>query len=186
MPIYDRLMADGRRCAVRSSREAEVGAEQAMREIERQVMLRILDTSGGVNTSTTWTISKRESIFGPWGRSDPLTEWQREGFEMFGELMGTVSRDFVKYVMHVQVVVNEPAPKAQDVQTLGPESPHGQAAPPRPAAIPAGPPRAPAPNVQRSTTPIVKTAEQKLKPNDPCHCGSGNKFKKCHGSAANR
>ena len=41
------------------------------------------------------------------GQKDPLTEWQREGFEMFGSLMKGIAQDFVKYVMHVQVVRND-------------------------------------------------------------------------------
>jgi preprotein translocase subunit SecA len=36
------------------------------------------------------------------GQKDPLTEWQREGFEMFGSLMKGIAQDFVKYVMHVR------------------------------------------------------------------------------------
>ena len=39
------------------------------------------------------------------GQRDPLVEWQREGYEMFGSLMKGIAQDFVKYVMHVQVVV---------------------------------------------------------------------------------
>ena len=49
------------------------------------------------------------------GQKDPLTEWQREGFEMFGTMMTGIAQDFVKYVMHVQVVQNQAGnPNAQD------------------------------------------------------------------------
>ena len=51
------------------------------------------------------------------GQKDPLVEWQREGFEMFGALMKGVAQDFVRYVMHVEVVRNDvPAPVVQNVQ----------------------------------------------------------------------
>src|SRR5690606_7009706 len=46
------------------------------------------------------------------GQRDPLTEWQREGFEMFGQMMQGIAQDLVRYVLHVQVQVSEPA-KAQ-------------------------------------------------------------------------
>jgi preprotein translocase subunit SecA len=46
------------------------------------------------------------------GQRDPLTEWQREGFEMFGQMMQGIAQDLLRYVMHVQVEVSEPA-KAQ-------------------------------------------------------------------------
>ena len=41
------------------------------------------------------------------GQKDPLVEWQREGYEMFGSLMKGIAQDFVSYVMHVQVVRND-------------------------------------------------------------------------------
>ena len=43
------------------------------------------------------------------GQRDPLTEWQREGYEMFGQMMQAIAQDLVRYVMHVQVQVSEPA-----------------------------------------------------------------------------
>ena len=167
------------------ARESELG-EATLREVERQVMLRIMDQRWREHLYEMDYLKEGINLRAM-GQRDPLTEWQREGFEMFGELMGSVSRDFVKYVMHVQVVVNDPAPVAEDVRALGPESPDGERVAARPpAAIGGGPAQAPTPKMQRSTTPVVKSAEEKLKPNDNCHCGSGRKFKKCHGSAANR
>ena len=41
------------------------------------------------------------------GQKDPLTEWQREGFEMFGSMMDSVGKDFIKYITHIQID-NEP------------------------------------------------------------------------------
>ena len=59
------------------------------------------------------------------GQRDPLVEWQREGYEMFGEMMKSIAQDFVKYVMHVKVVdENEQvADDVIDVATSGPEDP---------------------------------------------------------------
>ena len=81
-----------------------------LRQVERQVMLRIIDQrwrehleemdylQGGINLRAM-------------GQKDPLTEWQREGFEMFGTMMTGIAQDFVKYVMHVQVVQNDDQPR---------------------------------------------------------------------------
>jgi len=77
--IYDKLMADG--TAAYENREAEVGSE-AMREIERQVMLRVLDTKWREHLYDMDYL--KEGIhLRAMGQKDPLTEWQREGFEMF-------------------------------------------------------------------------------------------------------
>ncbi len=102
-------------------REAELGND-VLRQVERQVMLRIIDQrwrehleemdylQGGINLRAM-------------GQKDPLTEWQREGFEMFGAMMTGIAQDFVKYVMNVQVVQNQvpavagDAPAVQNMQT---------------------------------------------------------------------
>ena len=59
-----------------------------------------------------------------YGQKDPAVEWQREGFDMFAQMMSGIADDFVKYIMHVQVAV-EPAPQAQitNVQYSAPEDP---------------------------------------------------------------
>jgi hypothetical protein len=63
------------------------------------------------------------------GQKDPLTEWQREGFEMFGAMMKGIAQDFVRYVMHVQVKEQEPAklePKVLNLQTTSSDNAPGQ------------------------------------------------------------
>jgi preprotein translocase subunit SecA len=124
------------------------------------------------------------------GQKDPLVEWKREGFAAFTELMHTVSQDFVRYMMHVEVVVeNEPAP-AQQMQYSAPEDPSasgGSAA--MAAAARSGPvedgsetPGALSLDDEPTQEPIVKSDWDKTGRNDPCPCGSGKKFKHCHGS----
>ena len=58
------------------------------------------------------------------GQKDPLSEWQREGFDMFEAMMGTTDEEFVRYVFHVQVIVDE-APQAdvRNVQYSAAEDP---------------------------------------------------------------
>ncbi|MEM9745116.1 MAG: preprotein translocase subunit SecA [Actinomycetota bacterium] len=109
--MYDLVMADATQHY--QAREDELGTTTVddeevpnLRQVERQVMLRIIDQrwrehleemdylQGGINLRAM-------------GQKDPLTEWQREGFEMFGAMMTNIAQDFVKYVMHVQVVQNE-------------------------------------------------------------------------------
>ena len=87
------------------------------------------------------------------GQRDPLTEYQREGFEMFTDLVDAVKRDAVKYLFHVEIA--QPKTQPQRVQ-----------------AAPTG--------SSRSRKPAVSA---KIGRNDPCPCGSGKKYKKCHGAA---
>ena len=97
--MYDVVMADA--SAYYERREAELGAP-TMREIERQVMLRIIDQRWREHLEEMDYLQEGINLRAM-GQKDPLTEWQREGFEMFGALMKGIAQDFVKYVMHVQV-----------------------------------------------------------------------------------
>ena len=50
------------------------------------------------------------------GQKDPATEWQREGFEMFGLMMTSIALDFVKYIMHVQIAIQRPEDDEQKLE----------------------------------------------------------------------
>jgi preprotein translocase subunit SecA len=122
------------------------------------------------------------------GQKDPLVEWQREGFDMFGVMMKSIQRDQVKYVMHVQVVKEEERTAAapEKLQTSGPEDSASSsddrikdAA--RAQAKAAGVEDTPAAIEAPSAAPVVKSDFDKTPRNAPCPCGSGKKFKLCHG-----
>ena len=182
--IYDLVMADAK--AYYERRETELG-EAVMRDVERQVMLRIIDQRWREHLEEMDYLQEGINLRAM-GQKDPLTEWQREGFEMFGQMMKGIAQDFVKYVMHVQVVRNEaPAPTVQNVQQTSSDTAPanaGIAAAARAAAaageIPAeAAPAAPAPTKQQT---VVKDEWSKTPRNAPCPCGSGKKFKTCHGA----
>jgi preprotein translocase subunit SecA len=169
-------------------REAEL-TPVVMRDVERQVMLRIIDQRWREHLDEMDYLQEGINLRAM-GQKDPLTEWQREGFEMFGAMMKGIAQDFVRYVMHVQVVRNEaPTPAVQNVQQTSSDNsaaPSGfaaaaQAASAGDGAADAPAPLAPAPVKQQT---IVKDEWSKTPRNAPCPCGSGKKFKMCHGGAA--
>jgi preprotein translocase subunit SecA len=164
-------------------REQEIGSE-TMREIERQVMLRIIDTKWREHLYEMDYLKEGIGLRAM-GQKDPLTEWQREGFEMFGEMMNSASQEFVKYVMHAQVVVEQPAvePDVSDVKYTAPEDPserQGVSAPPADPAVAAAAEGAPPADEEPVNVPMVKSEWDKTPRNAPCPCGSGKKFKHCH------
>ncbi len=185
--MYDIVMADA--SAYYEKREAELGSP-VMRDVERQVMLRIIDQRWREHLEEMDYLQEGINLRAM-GQKDPLVEWQREGYEMFGSLMKGIAQDFVKYVMHVQVIRNDvPAPIVQNVQQTSSENvqPDGFAAAARAAAASGDPdvaaaPAAAAPVKQQT---IVKDEWSKTPRNAPCPCGSGKKFKMCHGRARNR
>jgi preprotein translocase subunit SecA len=179
--LYDLLMADA--TAHYEAREAELGAD-TMRQIERQVMLRIIDAR--------WRDHLKEMDYlqdginlRALGQKDPLTEWQRDGFDMFGTLMETINREYVQYVMHVQVV-QEQKPQLQAPTRLQYTAPDGDApgkgAVPPVAAAETAHEQAVAAEEPAAQQPVVKTEWEKTPRNAPCPCGSGKKYKLCHGA----
>jgi preprotein translocase subunit SecA len=183
--MHQLLLADA--LAFYEQREVEL-TPPVMRDVERQVMLRIIDQRWREHLEEMDYLQEGINLRAM-GQKDPLTEWQREGFEMFGAMMKGIAQDFVKYVMHVQVVRND-APQ-EDVKNLQQSS--SDTAPPSggfAAAAAAGPvvddepaaeqPTAAAPAKQQT---IVKDEWSKTPRNAPCPCGSGKKFKMCHGAA---
>ena len=166
--------------SIYEEREAELGTE-VMRQVERQVMLRIIDQRWREHLKEMDLL--REGIhLRAMGQRDPATEWQREGFDMFGQMMTGIAQDFVKYVMHVQVAVKS-APTDDEQQLAGvTEQKQDAGAGTKASAIPdAGAPPVVKPNETRSKTPVVKSDLEKVGRNEPCPCGSGKKYKACHG-----
>jgi len=203
-----------------------------MREVERQVMLRIIDQRWREHLEEMDYLKEGINLRAM-GQKDPLTEWQREGFEMFGSMMKGIAQDFVRYVMHVQVVRNEqpaastggpgqttvtssaapaptapaeaPAPAVSNLQTTSSDtdrvSGFATAAAMAPAdereMVEAAAAARPGPTggqaagsraarrqeqVPKQET-VVKDEWSKTPRNAPCPCGSGKKFKLCHGAS---
>jgi preprotein translocase subunit SecA len=180
--MYDAVMADA--AAFYAQREAELG-ESTMREIERQVMLRIIDQRWREHLEEMDYLQEGINLRAM-GQKDPLTEWQREGYDMFGALMKGIAQDFVRYVMHVQVVTDDAA-EVQNVQQTSSDNVDTDGFRAAAAvAVAEGelPPEAAAPVSAPSNTPVVKSEYDKTPRNAPCPCGSGKKFKMCHGRGA--
>jgi preprotein translocase subunit SecA len=171
--MYDVVMADA--SSFYERRESELGSG-VMRDVERQVMLRIIDQRWREHLEEMDYLQEGINLRAM-GQKDPLSEWQREGYEMFGAMMKGIAQDFVRYVMHVQVVRNdEPAPAVQNLQQTKSEAPSATTGlSPEAAAVPS----APTPVKQ---TPVVNDEFSKTPRNAPCPCGSGKKFKLCHGA----
>jgi preprotein translocase subunit SecA len=186
------------------SREGEL-TPQVMRQVERTVLLRIIDQRWRAHLYEMDYL--REGInLRAMGQRDPLTEWQRDSFEMFGEMMRGVWQDFIRYVMHVQVQVNRPQ-QAQaesgvsNVSYSAPEDPSSSggaariaaagragggdgaatASPAQAQLAPGGNGRSAGRGEPKVNTPVVKSDWDRTPRNAPCPCGSGRKYKQCHG-----
>jgi preprotein translocase subunit SecA len=192
--------------------EAMPDGAETMRQIERDVYLQIMDArwrdhlaemdnlKDGIHLR--WTV-----------QADPLNAWQQEGYSMFGQLMEVIDNDYLRYILHVEAVQAPTAePDLDRAVYAAAEDPvaetgslagallaeQGAQVPSQTAVLnPASSgngsgggnarakaqvtqPNAPDPN---ALVPIVKQQHEKVGRNDPCWCGSGKKFKFCHGAA---
>ncbi len=130
-------------------------------ELERVLLLQIMDHVWKNHLYDLDHLKKGVGLRA-YGQKDPLIEYQKESYALFETMLGRVRDQMVEYVFHVQL---PPRPAARPVAVEGAP----QAAPARPAAAAA-------------PKPASKFVNDKVGRNDPCPCGSGKKYKKCHGA----
>jgi len=142
---------------VYDQKEQELDAE-TMRELERMVLLSIIDNKWREHLYEMDYLEEGIHLRA-YGQRDPLTEYRREAFAMFEEMKSGIRDEFVGYIYRVELVrQDEPArPRPQRVMTS-----HGDA--------------------QEASATQVRG--DKVGRNAPCPCGSGRKYKKCHGATA--
>jgi preprotein translocase subunit SecA len=179
---------------------------QNMRLMERLVMLRIIDTHWVMHLTTMEGLRQSVGMQGV-GQRDPLVSYRTEGHQSFESLLTNIQRDIARTIFQTAITVQQgEAPKQPTgngkasgtprQQAHQPEAP--KAAPSQPAPQAAQAPRANGPSPRPiSTTPQspmtrvvgpdrnrqpVAAGAPKVGRNDPCPCGSGKKYKKCHGA----
>ena len=148
-------------------REAEVGAE-TMRALERLVMLRGFDVHWIEHLTAMENLRQGIGLQGV-AQLDPLVAYKRQGHAMFDELMDRIRQDVARMIFQVGV---RPAANGASAGAVA-----------RPAAIEQ------APEQRQMAAAAGRQAKgagrsNKIGRNDPCHCGSGKKYKKCCGAAA--
>jgi len=177
-------------------REASFGPDQ-MRELERMVMLNVIDAHW---KNHLYNMDRLKEGIGlaAYGQKDPLIEYKREGFQMFMAMNGAIRGKVLEILFHVRTFTQheeeERRPWAYEgheerpVFTM-PAAPPPEAMPPgmdippgMPPGMAAGAAPPPIGGEDVKGTPI-RRAEPKVGRNDPCPCGSGKKYKKCHGAA---
>lgn len=137
-------------------REAEWGAELT-REIERVVLLKVVDTKWMAHIDDMDEL-KRGIGLRAYGQKNPVVEYRYEGFDMFDAMIDAIREDTTRMLFTLQLQRAEP-PKREQI-----------AKPDAPNAGGSG----------DGSLPVRKSVK-KVGDNDPCPCGSGKKYKKCHG-----
>ncbi|MFT4414394.1 preprotein translocase subunit SecA [Fredinandcohnia humi] len=137
-------------------KEAEMDPEQ-MREFERVVVLRSVD-SKWIDHIDAMDQLRQGIHLRAYGQTDPLREYQMEGFAMFENMIASIEEDAAKFVMKAQIRNNLERQEVAKGQAVLPKE-GGEEKPKK--------------------RPVTKSIE--IGRNDPCYCGSGKKYKQCHG-----
>jgi preprotein translocase subunit SecA len=159
-----------------AERERELG-EELMRALERHEMLLVIDTQWKDHLLSIDHLKEGIGLRG-YGQRDPLTEYKKEAFDLFQDMVERVKGAVVERLFKVQVVrdapMDLPAVTAwADARESRGELPSPSGGSPMPSlARPSAPPKP-------ASAPRTPTGE-KIGRNDPCYCGSGKKYKKCH------
>ncbi len=172
----------------------QLGATDVDSQVLSTVMLTVLDEKWKDHLYDLDQL--RNAIqYRAYGQRDPLVEYKKEAFEMFEDLMRDVHASFTERFLKIQVTAEPPRPQApapppQPSRRTEPATgaddlfaPDARSIPPAPA--PVGPRLPPPPPMTTNRGPLAGGATVGALPevgrNDPCPCGSGKKYKKCHG-----
>ena len=142
---------------VYEAKEAEFPDPDQIREVERIILLRVIDNKWMDHIDDMDQL--REGIgLQAYGQRDPVVEYKFAGFDMFNAMIDSITEETVKALTHIKI--EQKVEREQVAKVTGTNKDESQPAQPK-----------------RRTT-------KKVQPNDPCPCGSGRKYKQCCGRRA--
>lgn len=162
-----------------AEKEAQVG-EAMMREFEKRIMLQILDNQWKEHLATMDHLRQGIHLRG-YAQKNPKQEYKRESFELFKQLLNDIKHETIRFLSHVQFAREDEIKRMEEqaraqAEALKTETQHEA------ASAFGSQEEAKAPEAE-AAKPFVREG-QKVGRNDPCPCGSGKKYKQCHGKLA--
>ena len=139
------------------AKEAEFPEPEAIRELERVVLLKVIDRKWMDHIDDMEQLRQGVGLQA-YGQRDPLVEYKMSGYEMFDEMTQNIREETVRLLFHIKI--EQKVEREQQAQITGTN---------KDDSLPKGP---------------VKRENAKVYPNDPCPCGSGKKYKNCCGRKA--
>ncbi len=155
--LLEKILQDSRQAY--QNREAQL-TPTVMRELERKILLSVLDRKWREHLYEMDYLQEGIGLRAM-AQRDPLVEYQREGFDLFAAMMDAVKEELVSFVFNVEVQVEGDQVGAKGLT-------------PAPAPVAA---------LQYSAADVEPTVAGGTSKNAPCPCGSGKKYKRCHGAS---
>ncbi|MEW5981703.1 MAG: preprotein translocase subunit SecA [Acidobacteriota bacterium] len=167
-------------------KERVIGRD-VLQRVERDVMLQIVDAQWKDHLYSLDHLKEGIGLRG-YGQRDPLVEYKKESFALFQDMKTRIDEDTVRYLFWLRPVAGDeasprraPARRNAPVTLSGPGQGFFGSAQDAPGA---GVPRPARSGGDDAPVKTVRREEPKVGRNDPCPCGSGKKYKKCHGAQA--
>ena len=161
----------------------ELAGAEALRTFEKQILLRVLDDLWKEHLSTMDHLRHGIHLRG-YAQKNPKQEYKRESFALFQELLESIKRDAIRVLSHVQVRREDPAEEEErlrrEAEALASRMEFQHAAAP---ALAQGEDELAEAGEQAQVAVAVRQ-EPKIGRNEPCPCGSGKKYKHCHGQVS--
>jgi preprotein translocase subunit SecA len=155
-----------------AAKEAQIGSE-AMRTYERIIMLNIIDAQWKDHLLSLDHLKQGIGLVG-YGQKDPLVEYKKQSFDLFQAMLDRIDTSTIRSLFNLQVVA-EQAPEQLQQQRRRRSTPSSLTfTGPNQTAAAAG--------TEDGKIRTVTRSHPKVGRNDPCYCGSGKKYKKCHGA----
>ncbi|TRO19694.1 preprotein translocase subunit SecA [Ectopseudomonas mendocina] len=174
--LRERILAE--LLAAYNEKETQASAE-ALRTFEKQILLRVLDDLWKDHLSTMDHLRHGIHLRG-YAQKNPKQEYKRESFALFQELLESIKRDAIRVLSHVQVRREDPAEEEarlrREAEAMAERMQFQHA---EVSALAAEENDGAEGDVAMAAAPV--RAEQKVGRNEPCPCGSGKKYKHCHG-----
>jgi len=159
------------------AKEQQAGAE-SLRAYERYIMLNIIDSQWKDHLLSIDHVKQGIGLVG-YGQKDPLVEYKKQSFDMFQDMLDRIDTNTTKALFNLEIVQRDEQEEIERLERLERQRARRQAAG---MAFTGAMSTAEAAGAEAARhTPFVRD-QPKIKPNEPCYCGSGRKFKKCHGA----
>jgi preprotein translocase subunit SecA len=151
--------------AAYAKREQDLGAE-VLRELERKILLSVLDRKWREHLYEMDYLQEGIGLRAM-AQRDPLVEYQKEGYELFSAMMDAIKEELVGFLFNVEVKVENEHVEAKGVTPAAPKSELRYSSPSESGQV-------------SNSAPAVNGGVSR---NSPCPCGSGKKYKRCHGAS---
>jgi preprotein translocase subunit SecA len=161
-----------------AEKEKLAGAE-SLRAYERYIMLNIIDSQWKDHLLSIDHLKQGIGLVG-YGQKDPLVEYKKQSFDMFQDMLDRIDTHTTRALFNLEIVVKDEQEEMERLERLERQRARRQAA--GMAFTGAMATATTAGDTEEVRHTPFKRDQPKVKPNDPCYCGSGKKFKKCHGA----